>query len=164
MSAVTVVIATRNRREDLLRSLPRHEAPVLLVDNGSTDDSVAAVRAAFPQVQVIELPRNVGAVARTIGVQRARTPLVAFADDEGWWAPGARARAAQVFAPHPRLAVLAGRVLVGPAERLDPLSAAMAAAPLGRHPEGAGPDVLGFAACGAVVRRSAFLEVGGFDP
>jgi GT2 family glycosyltransferase len=164
MSAITIVVATRNRKDDLLRSLPRHEAPVLLVDNGSTDDSVAAVRAAFPRLEIIELPRNVGAVARNIGVQRARTPLVAFADDDSWWAPGALARAAEAFLAHPRLAVLAGRVLVGPAERLDPLSAAMAAAPLGRHPDGAGPDVLGFAACGAVVRRSAFLQVGGFDP
>jgi GT2 family glycosyltransferase len=163
MSAVTVVIATRNRREDLLRSLPHHEGPVILVDNGSTDDGVAAVRAAFPQVRIIELGRNVGAAARTVGARAARTPLVAFADDDSWWAPGALDLAAARFAAHPRLGLLAGRMLVGPAERLDPLSAALAAAPLGRDPDGPGPDVLGFAACAAIVRRSAFLEVGGFD-
>jgi hypothetical protein len=39
----------------------------------------------------------------------------------------------------------------------------MATAPLGTRPEAPGPDVLGFVACGAVVRRSAFLAVGGFD-
>jgi GT2 family glycosyltransferase len=33
---------------------------------------------------------------------------------------------------------------------------------LGHHPELPGPSVLGFLACAAIVRRSAFLEVGGF--
>ena len=39
----------------------------------------------------------------------------------------------------------------------------MAAAPLGQEPDLPGPSVLGFLACAAVVRRSAFLDVGGFD-
>jgi GT2 family glycosyltransferase len=162
--SVTVVVASRNRRDDLLVSLPRHEAPVVLVDNASTDGSPSVVRDAFPSVRVISLRRNVGAVARNVGVREARTPYVAFADDDSWWAPGALSLAARVLDAHPAIAVLTGRMLVGPAERLDPLSAAQAAAPLGTSPGGAGPDVLGFAACAAVVRRSAFLAVGGFDP
>jgi GT2 family glycosyltransferase len=40
--------------------------------------------------------------------------------------------------------------------------ARMATSPLGRSAHGVGPDVLGFVACGAVVRRDAFLSVGGF--
>ena len=39
----------------------------------------------------------------------------------------------------------------------------MAAAPLGRDPDLPGPSILGFLACAVVVRRSAFLDVGGFD-
>jgi GT2 family glycosyltransferase len=161
---ITVVVVSRNRREELLHTLPRHEAPVVLVDNASTDGSAGAVRAALPAVRVIEVPRNLGAVARNLGVQVAATPYVAFADDDSWWAPGALARAVAVLDAHPRVGLLAGRALVGLEQRLDPVSAAMAAAPLGRHPDGAGPDILGFAACAAVVRRSAFLQVGGFDP
>lgn len=158
--SVTVVVATRNRQADLLVSLPRHEAPVILVDNASTDGSAALD---FAAVRVIRLRRNVGAVARNVGVQAARTPYVAFADDDSWWAPGALDLAVKVLDAHPAVAVVTGRMLVGPGEELDPLSAALAAAPLGTSPGGAGPDVLGFAACAAVVRRSAFLTVGGFD-
>jgi GT2 family glycosyltransferase len=158
--SVTVVVATRDRRADLLVSLPRHEAPVILVDNASTDGSASL---SFPSVRVIPLRRNLGAVARNVGVQAARTPYVAFADDDSWWAPGALSLAAQVLDAHPAVAVVTGRMLVGASQRLDPLSAAMAAAPLGTSPGGAGPDVLGFAACAAVVRRSAYLAVGGFD-
>jgi GT2 family glycosyltransferase len=162
--SVTAVVASRNRREDLLASLPRHEVPVILVDNGSTDGTVAAVGSAFPEVRILPLDRNVGAPARTIGVLSATTPYVAFADDDSWWAPGALARAVEVLEAHPAVAVVNGRILLGAGERVDPLSLQMAAAPLGTSPGGAGPDVLGFAACAAVFRRSAFLSVGGFDP
>jgi GT2 family glycosyltransferase len=160
---VTVVVISQNRRDELLLSLPRHEGPVILVDNASTDGTAEAVRRQLPAVRTVRLTDNAGAAARNVGVALARTPYVAFADDDSWWAPGALERAADVLDRHPRLAVLAGRVLVGPQQRLDAVSGAMATAPLGTRPGGAGPDVLGFVACGAVVRRSAFLAVGGFD-
>lgn len=160
---VTVVVASRNRREDLLVSLPRHEAPVILVDNGSTDGTVEAVRAAHPEVTVLPLERNVGARARTIGATRAGTPFVAFADDDSWWAPGDLARAVALMRAHPRLAVLNARILVGPEERLDPVCAEMARSPL-TGDDLPGPALLGFVACAALVRTDAFQEVGGFDP
>ncbi|MFI7481874.1 glycosyltransferase family 2 protein [Kocuria sp. M1R5S2] len=160
---VTVVVATRDRREELLAHLDRHEGPVVVVDNASSDGTVEAVRAAHPGVQVVALPRNVGAVARTVGARLARTPYVAFADDDSWWAPGALARAAAVLDAHPRLGLLAGSIAVGPEERPDPLNAVLAASPLGIPPGCPGPALLGFVGCGAIVRRSAFLETGGFD-
>ncbi|MEU4835977.1 glycosyltransferase [Streptosporangium sp. NPDC023615] len=160
---VTVVVASRNRRRELERSLPHHEGPVILLDNGSSDGTAPAVRRDLPHVEVVELGRNLGAPARNIGVRLAGTPYVAFADDDSWWAKGALTRAAGVLDAHPRLAVLAGRVLVGARERPDPICAAMAAAPLGSEPDLPGPSVLGFLACGAVVRRDAYLAAGGFD-
>ena len=163
-SDVTVVVASRNRRDELLATMPRHEAPVVLVDNASTDGSADAVRAAFPEVTVLALDRNLGARGRTLGVARAGTPFVAFADDDSWWAPGALARAAGIMRQHPRLAVLNARILVGPEERLDPVCTEMAESPLGTAPDLPGPSLLGFVACGAMVRREAFEAVGGFDP
>jgi GT2 family glycosyltransferase len=160
---VTVVVASRNRRDDLLASLPRHEAPVVLVDNASTDDTVAAVREAHPEVTVLTLERNVGARARTVGVERAGTEFVAFADDDSWWAPGDLARAVDLLRAHPRCALVNARILVGPEERLDPVCAEMAASPLAPPVELPGPAVLGFVACAVIVRTAAFAEVGGFD-
>jgi GT2 family glycosyltransferase len=160
---VTIVLATRDRLPDLERSLPRHEAPVVVVDNGSADGTVAAVRRSHPEVDVVEIGTNRGATARNVGVARASTPYVAFADDDSWWAPGAVALAADVLDAHRGVALLAARVLVGDGDRLDPVCSEMAAAPLGRSPDLPGPPVLGFVACGAVVRRDAFLDVGGFD-
>ena len=166
---VTVVVATRDRRENVLHTLARladlPERPlVVLVDNGSRDGTAEAVEHAFPEVTVLRPGRNLGAVGRTLGVEAARTPLVAFADDDSWWAPGALTRAAEHFAESPRLGLLAARVLVGPQERLDPTCAGMAQSPLPPQPGVPGRPVLGFLACGAVVRRSAYLQVGGFNP
>jgi GT2 family glycosyltransferase len=161
---VAVVVASRNRRDDLLASLARHEAPVVLVDNASTDGTVAAVRRARPEVTVLTLDRNEGARARTVGVEEAGTPFVAFADDDSWWAPGDLDRAVAIMRAHPRLGLLNARILVGPEERLDPVCADMAASPLGREPDLPGPSLLGFVACAALVRTEAFAAVGGFDP
>ena len=155
---VTVVVATRNRWERLAETFPHHRAPVVLVDNAS--DQIGDP----PPAELVRLDRNQGAAARNVGVRRARTPYVAFADDDSYWTPGSLARAAAVLRAHPRAALLAARVLVGPQQRLDPVSAAMAAAPLGTPPGAAGPTVLGFLACAVVVRRAAFLASGGFNP
>jgi N-acetylglucosaminyl-diphospho-decaprenol L-rhamnosyltransferase len=155
---VTIVVATRNRPDQLAETAVHHRAPVIVVDNGSDE----AIR--LPSADVVRLEANLGAAARNIGVERARTPFVAFADDDSYWAPGSLAHAAVLLRAHPRAALLAAEVLVGPAGRLDSVSAAMAAAPLGTPPGGAGPSVLGFLACAVMVRRDAFLAVGGFEP
>lgn len=169
MSSVTVVMATRNRRQGALevcrrlRELP--ESPeVLVVDNASQDGTADALEAELPGVRVLRLPTNRGATARNLGVEHARTPLVAFSDDDSWWAPGALRRAEEHFDAHPRLALLAGRILVHDEQRLDPVCAQMRRSPLPRSRDLPGPSVLGFVACGAVVRRRAFLQVGGFHP
>jgi GT2 family glycosyltransferase len=160
---VTIVVASRNRRSDLLASLPHHRAPVILVDNASDDGSAEAVAAADPGTTVIRLPRNLGAAARTVGVRAASTPFVAFADDDSWWAPGALRTAADALADHPRLGLVCAKILVGPEERVESVSELMAASPLPHDAAAPGKPLLGFVACAAMVRRSAFLSSGGFD-
>jgi GT2 family glycosyltransferase len=88
---------------------------------------------------------------------------VAFSDDDSWWEPGALALAAELFERYPRLGLVAARILIGPEGREDPTCGQMAASCLPSDAPLPGPSVLGFVSCGAVVRRDAFLEVGGFD-
>ena len=73
---IAVVVASRNRRDVLLRTLPRHlalpERPrVSLVDDASTDGTAAAGRATLPEVEVIELARSVGGAGRNDGLRAA---------------------------------------------------------------------------------------------
>jgi N-acetylglucosaminyl-diphospho-decaprenol L-rhamnosyltransferase len=165
---VGVAIATRNRRFSLVRTLRALQAlpespKIAVVDNASTDGTPDDVERHFADVELIRLNENLGAAARTVGVHALATDYVAFADDDSWWAPGSLALAADRFDASPELAVVAARILVGPESRLDPTSCLMAASPLPPSPRIPGVPVLGFLACAAVVRRSAYLEVGGFD-
>ena len=162
--SVTVVVATRDRRAELLRSLRHHPLPVVVVDNGSRDGTPEAVEAAFPAAEVIRLPDNRGAAARNVGAERARTPYVAFADDDSYWEGSSLARAADLLDASPGTALLSARVLVGTEGRVDPISDEMARAPLGTPAGAPGPAILGFLACAVVVRRDAFLAAGGFSP
>ncbi|MFN2490175.1 MAG: glycosyltransferase family 2 protein [Actinomycetota bacterium] len=165
---VAVVIATRDRAGDLdvalrhLTSLP--ERPhIVVVDNASTDSTVALVRRNHPTVEVVALEHNRWGGARSIGAARAGAPYVAFSDDDSWWGPGSLARAADLLDAHPRLGLVAGRVLVGSERRLDPTCVAMSETPLPQNGDLSSPAILGFLACGAVVRRETFLGLGGFD-
>lgn len=136
---------------------------MIVVDNASSDGTADAA-SSVPGVEVVRLGRNCGAAARNHAVLRLQTPYVAFSDDDSWWAPGALARAERLFKRHPQLGLIAGRIMVGPDGRVDPGCEAMNRSPLGHPPGCPGPAVLGFIACGAIVRRSAFLDAGGFDP
>jgi glycosyltransferase involved in cell wall biosynthesis len=162
------VIATHNRRDTLLRSLERLAAlperpELVVVDDASGDGTAAAVREHFPQARVVECSKPRGqAAARNAGVSQTRAPCVAFCDDDSWFAPGALAHAATAFSRRRRLGAVAARVIVEPAGRVDPTCVQMAASPLGAVPGLDAPRVLGFVACGAVVRRSAFVDAGGF--
>jgi GT2 family glycosyltransferase len=160
-------VLSRDRGDELLHTLERlrslpERPPVIVVDNGSADGSPARVADTFPDVRLIALAGNHGAAGRTLGVRAAETEYVAFCDDDSWWEPGSLRRAAELLDAHPNVGLLAARVLVGAEGRLEPACEAMAASPLETAPGLPGPRVLGFVACGAVVRRTAYLQAGGF--
>ena len=93
-STVSVVIPTYNRRELLFKALAsvfaqtRPALEVIVVDDGSTDGTCAALEGAqFPcEVHTVRLPGNQGAsAARNAGILRARGKYVAFLDSDDVW-------------------------------------------------------------------------------
>ncbi|HEV7528450.1 MAG TPA: glycosyltransferase [Solirubrobacteraceae bacterium] len=163
---VGVVIVTHDRWQRLQRTLTQLHAlperpPVVVVDNGSPRGPPDELRLAG--ARLVRLADDVGAAARNVGSLLLDTPYVAFSDDDSWWAAGSLLRAADLFERHDRLGVIAARILVGAQRELDPTCRLMRDSPL-RAADDPGRPVLGFLACGAIVRRAAFLDVGGFDP
>jgi GT2 family glycosyltransferase len=166
---VCVVALTYNRREELLRTLDflldlPEKPEIVVVDNASTDGTAEAMRSGFPQIKHIRLDTNLGAAARNLGVRNSRRPYIAFCDDDTWWGPGSLRKGADLLDAYPKLALMTARVLVGPEQRLDPTCAEMARSPLPAETPLPGPSILGFLAGASIVRRSAFLQSGGFDP
>lgn len=115
VATVAVVIVNWNRRDDTLRclrSLEEVEAPTLatyLVDNASGDDSVAAVRAAFPAVTIIETGRNAGfaegnnVALRLIGA--LGHPYVLLLNCDAFVAPDTIARLLDALRADPRIGI-----------------------------------------------------------
>lgn len=147
----SLVMPTRNRcgvlAETLTRlaALPDRGFEVVVVDNGSTDDTVAVVRC-YPGVRLIQLGENRAAAARNLGAEAARGNLLLMLDDDSWPEPGTIARAMALFTQRLDLGAAACRVrLVDPPHR---------------HDAGGVPGLI--FNCGGFVRREAFLEVGGY--
>jgi len=165
---VAVVVITHNRRDELLLAVSRlrrlpEQPHVVVVDNGSGDGTADAVRAQFPEVELIASPENLGAVGRNLGVARLDTPYVAFCDDDTWWDPGSLRTAADTLDAYPRLAVLTARILVEPGSTEDPIVAELRDSPVVGADWLPGPALGSFLAGASVLRRAAFEEVGGFN-
>jgi GT2 family glycosyltransferase len=65
------------------------DAETILVDNGSTDDTVAYVGQRFPWVRIVALPRNVGfAAGNNAGARVARGRYLAFLNNDTQACPG----------------------------------------------------------------------------
>lgn len=100
-----VVIPLHDKRDyiaDTLASLAGQEQPpdqLIVVDDASTDDSLAVARAALAThahalrdcaIEVLALPRNVGpGAARNAGLARARGDIVSFLDADDRYRPDA---------------------------------------------------------------------------
>ena len=149
---------------DLVRTLAA-EGPVIVVDDGSGDGSPALAAAAGARVIAnAGLPGPAG--ARNTGLRAATTELVAFVDADCTVAPGWRRGLAGLLADDPDLA------LVGPRVRSLPGHGALAryerrTSPLdlGPHASLVGPRrrVAYLPAAALLARRTALLELGGFD-
>jgi GT2 family glycosyltransferase len=86
---VSIVIVNHNGEQYLegcLRSVLSQEGigfETILVDNGSTDNSVTFVRSAFPNIRIVENHRNLGfAAGNNLGVEEARGEYIAFLNND----------------------------------------------------------------------------------
>ncbi|MBP7687514.1 MAG: glycosyltransferase family 2 protein [Thermoflexales bacterium] len=85
---------------------------VVVVDNASTDDSVAFVQAAFPEVTVIQLDRNVGfAAGNNIGIRATRSDYVALINTDAYAEPEWLARSIEVAEQRPEAGAIAAKLL-----------------------------------------------------
>ncbi|MEU7381026.1 MULTISPECIES: glycosyltransferase [unclassified Streptomyces] len=165
----TVVVITRDRRDELLRTLGQlrrlpERPPVIVTDNASTDGTAEAVRRHFPETTLLTPGRNLGAVGRNLAVRRVRTPYVAFCDDDSWWAPGSLRRAADLLDGRPRLAAVTARIVVEPDGTEDPVVRELRESPLTGPDWLPGPALGSFLAAATVLRTEAFRSGGGFHP
>lgn len=114
---VSVVVATYNMghylpnavRSALAQTYPKLE--VIVVDDGSTDDTSAVVQPllADPRVRYVPKPNGGQASAKNRGIQEARGEFVAFLDSDDAWEPDKLALQIPLFLASPRVGVVYAR-------------------------------------------------------
>jgi GT2 family glycosyltransferase len=116
--SLSIVIVSYNARESLencLASLtagpPQIAHDVTVVDNASSDDSVAATRRRWPAVEVIEQRENVGfARANNAGIRATRGELILLLNSDTIAPPGAIDRLCDRLRQVPAAAVAGPRL------------------------------------------------------
>ena len=177
---LTAVVLTYDGRHLLETALPSFAAQtygpyrLLVVDNGSRDDTRAWLATHHPEAEVLALPQNIGVTAAlNRGWQAARTEYVALFNNDVELDPGCLAELVAALDVHPE-AGSAGAKLIDFHDRAvldgagDALRWGGQATRRGHGERAAGryetPEPV-FGACGgaAIYRRTALDEVGPFD-
>lgn len=178
---VTIAVLNYNGRALLEQTLPSVVAQevaggvrVVLVDDASTDDSLALVRERWPEVSVVALTENGGITAAlNHGVRAADTELVALLNNDVELDPGWLAALVAALDAHPEAASATGKLLryadrgvIDAAGDVLLWSSAVYNRGYGELDRGQydRPQEV-FSACGgaALYRRAAFARIGPFD-
>lgn len=157
---VSIIITSRNRREDLvetltvLRALNPPPLEILVTADGCTDDTVETVRRDFPEVQLTVNAPGLGSVSSRDRMMRAaRGEFVLSLDDDSHpVAPDFLALVGPVFHRHPEAAVVACLIDEGGPAPIRPHTAPLTSACwVGRFGNGA-----------AIFHRARYGLTGGF--
>jgi glycosyltransferase involved in cell wall biosynthesis len=167
MMRISVVIPSYNRAHTLQRALQSVFAQgspvdeVILVDDGSTDDSAALVARQFPQVSLIHQPNGGVSAARNKGIEAAQHEWIALLDSDDCWLPHKIQKVRDAAAKHPEYILYhSDEIWVRRGVRVNPMQ---------KHRKSGGWI---FAQClplctispsAAVIKRSALQSLGQFD-
>ena len=179
ISIIVVNLNGRSLLSECLDALAAQDYPggrveIILVDNGSTDDSVAFVREAYPAVRVIEVGRNLGfAGGNNRGAQAATGDYLALINNDARADPRWLREMVQALESRPEVACAAAKILDQDGKTIDSVGPVMNLYGRAFQIEEGLPVASGFydeqrellAPCGGamMIRRDVFCQVGGFD-
>lgn len=116
---LSVIIPHYNAARHLppcLKSLQDQTYPnleVILVDNGSADESVELTRSNFPEVKIVELGQNLGyAGAVNRGIDQANGQIVVPLNNDTEVAPGWAQAIVEALEAHPDAGIVASKMLL----------------------------------------------------
>lgn len=180
--SISVVVVNLNGRAllaECLDALAAQEYPsdrleVLMVDNGSTDDSVSFVREGYPRVQVIEAGRNLGfAGGNNLGARIARGDYLALINNDASAGSCWLRSMVEALEGRPKAVCAASKILDQEGTIIDFIGPAMNLYGRAFHvDEGLPAEPNSYdeprellAPCGGamMIERDVFWQVGGFD-
>jgi glycosyltransferase involved in cell wall biosynthesis len=92
------------------QDFPQEQMEVLVVDDGSEDDTGERVKKFGARVQYLWKPNGGQASAFNSGLAKARGEFVALLDGDDYWLPGKLRRVVEEFAKHPKAGMIYHRL------------------------------------------------------
>lgn len=152
---------------------PQDSLEIVVVENASGDDSAARIRAAHPDVVLVESAENLGfAGGCNLGVSTSTGEFLAFLNNDARPEQGWIETAVARFARDARTGAVASKVLDWDGKLVDYIGSALTWFGQGYKPLTAqavpsnadlAKDVLFGTGSGMFVRRAAYEQLGGFD-
>jgi glycosyltransferase involved in cell wall biosynthesis len=90
----------------LSQDFPEHQMEVLVVDDGSTDDTAERVRKYGSRVQYLYKPNGGQASAFNFGFAKARGEIIALLDGDDYWLPRKLRRIVEAFEKNPEVGMV----------------------------------------------------------
>ena len=171
MASVSVIIPTFNRYPllrlavDSVLKQTHRDIEIIVIDDGSTDDTPALFAQQFPSVHYVKIDHSgLPAVARNVGIRLAKGEFVAFLDSDDQWLPNKLSKQVEPLQRNPDIGLACSNAFVMYDDR-DELSR-----PYLPNAQGTAAHTLetllddNFVITStAVVRRSLFDQVGLFE-
>ena len=164
---ISVVVPTYNRAETLLRALesvviqtvPVNE--VIVVDDGSTDDTAKSVTDYFPNVRYIFQTRKGVSAARNRGILTAKSQWIAFLDSDDEWLPNKLAVQIQALTEQPQYSIChTDEIWIRNGKRVNPMK---------KHRKYGGHifkkclPLCSISPSSVIIKRNVFDDIGYFD-
>ena len=152
---------------------PAEMLEIVVVENGSSDDSAVRIRAAAPRVILVESRKNLGfAGGCNLGAKKSKGQILAFLNNDAKPDVAWVREAMRHFDESSRVGAVASRVLDWDGKNVDFIGAGLTWFGMGYKPHAGLPipekpdlphDVLFGTGSAMFVRRDVFEELGGFD-
>ncbi len=115
---VSIIIVNWNRYKDILETLKNvknfnyENLEIIVIENGSTDDSLKVLKESFKEIKLIALPNNLGCEdGNNVGILNANGEIIVFLDSDAGLEENGISKIINAFKTDPKVGIVEPRII-----------------------------------------------------